>query len=120
MSVAAQGSSAKTAEIEMAPGAIGGAIAIPDYMLYEVVDGQLMEKAVGARESEIASLLIGFLAPFLRAHRLGKAVAETLFRIDKIKDLQRRPDVAFVSAALAVRAPRTRHVGLGRCPGSGG
>ena len=35
-------------------------------MLYEVVDGEIKEKIVGVRESEIASLLIGFLFTFLR------------------------------------------------------
>ena len=110
MSLTAGGSSSKTAAIEMTPGAISGAIAIPDDMLYEVVDGQLTEKTLDVRESEIASLLIGLLAPFLRAHRLGKAVAETPFRVDSLNDLQRRPDVAFFSAAcwpFERRAPDT-------------
>jgi Uma2 family endonuclease len=65
--------------------------------LYEVVDGEIKEKIVGVEESEIASLLYGFLFMFLRQHRLGKALIEVLFRIDQGKDQQRRPDVAFVS-----------------------
>ena len=44
---------------------------IPDDLLYEVVDGQIVEKRMSARETEIASLLVGFLTPFLRMHRLG-------------------------------------------------
>jgi Uma2 family endonuclease len=70
---------------------------IPDDLLYEVVDGRIVEKRMSARETEIASLLVEFLAPFLRMHRLGKAVAEMLFRINSETDLRRRPDVAFVS-----------------------
>jgi Uma2 family endonuclease len=70
---------------------------VPDDMLYELVEGQLQEKNVGIPESEIATLLIEFLAPFLRSHRLGKLFGEAIFRIDQQKDLQRRPDVAYVS-----------------------
>jgi Uma2 family endonuclease len=72
---------------------------IPDHMLYEVVGGKLVEKIVGAREIEIAALLIEFLAPFVRVHRLGKILGEMIFRIDQANDLQRRPDVAFVAHA---------------------
>jgi Uma2 family endonuclease len=72
---------------------------LPEDMLFEVVDGQIKEKIVGVHECEIATLLIGFLAPFLRSKRLGKVCGETIFRIDQPRDLQRRPDVAFVSHA---------------------
>jgi Uma2 family endonuclease len=74
-------------------------------MLHEVVNGQIVEKTMGAFETEIASILAGFLAPFVRANRLGKVLIEMLFRIDPGTDLQRRPDVAFVSHA---RWPRDR------------
>ena len=74
-------------------------IVVPDDMLYEVVDGQIKEKIMGVQECAIATLLIEFLAPFLRANRLGRLFGETMFRIDQAKDLQRRPDVAFVSRA---------------------
>ncbi len=97
MSVGTEGSSTKTAGVEMATGEIAGVITVPDDMLYEVVDGQLTEKAGGARESEIASLVHGFLFMFLRQHKLGRALSEAVFRIDAARDLQRRPDVAFVS-----------------------
>jgi len=70
---------------------------VPDDTLYEVVDGQIKEKTVGVQESEIATLLIEFLAPFVRLHQLGKILSETIFLIDRLKGLQRRPDVAFVS-----------------------
>jgi Uma2 family endonuclease len=70
---------------------------VPGDILYEVVDGQIREKTVGVQETEIASLLFGFLFTFLRQNRLGRVLSETIFRIDVAKDLQRRPDVAFVS-----------------------
>jgi Uma2 family endonuclease len=72
---------------------------IPDDMLYEVVDGKIVEKIVGVYELEIATFLIECLGPFVRAHRLGRVLGEMIFRIDQAKDLQRRPDVAFVSHA---------------------
>jgi Uma2 family endonuclease len=80
---------------------------IPDDMLYEVVDGQVVEKTMSARETEIASILVGLLTPYLRTNRLGKVVGEMLFRINPENDLRRRPDVAFVSHA---RWPFNRRV----------
>jgi Uma2 family endonuclease len=74
-------------------------ITIPDDMLYEVVGGKLVEKILGARELEIATILVGFVAPFVRDHRLGRVLGEMIFRIDQVNDLQRRPDVSFVSHA---------------------
>jgi Uma2 family endonuclease len=99
MSVASAGSSTESTATAITPEPIAAASLVPDDMLYEVVDGQIKEKVVGAREIEIATLLIEFLAPFVRAHRLGKVLGEMIFRINIIKDLQRRPDVAFVSSA---------------------
>ena len=76
-------------------------------MLFEVVDGQVVEKTMGAFETGIASLLVEILGPFARANRLGRFFNEMLFRIDIGQDLQRRPDVAFVSHA---RWPYNRRV----------
>jgi Uma2 family endonuclease len=66
-------------------------------MLYEVVDGQIVEKTLGTRAANIATLLTGLLVPFVRAHRLGRVMTESLFRLDPAAKLERRPDVAFVS-----------------------
>ncbi len=74
-------------------------VRIPDDMLYEVVDGKVVEKEMGASEVEIAGILGQYLGVFARTQRLGRALIECIFRIDKAKDLQRRPDVAFVSHA---------------------
>jgi Uma2 family endonuclease len=66
--------------------------------LYEVVNGRVVEKTpMGAYEGELASLLLEYLAPFIRTHQLGKVVVEVLFQLDPATNLQRRPDVAFVS-----------------------
>jgi Uma2 family endonuclease len=72
---------------------------IPDDMLYEVVDGQIVEKEMGARDVEIAGILFQNLGVFAQTNRLGRALMEFVFRIDEVRDLQRRPDVAFVSHA---------------------
>src|SRR5262245_30370241 len=47
--------------------------------LCELVDGILVEKAVGFRESVLAAVLIGFLRAFLSAHRTGTSPG-TAFR----------------------------------------
>jgi Uma2 family endonuclease len=70
---------------------------IPDDILHEVVDGEVVEKPVGSTEVEIANILNGRLRIFARTRRLGRGLMEMIFRIDAAKDLQRRPDVAFVS-----------------------
>jgi Uma2 family endonuclease len=72
---------------------------LPDDMLYEVVDGQVVLKTVGAKETEIASILDQFLGSFAKLNRLGPALIEMLYRIDQATDLRRRPDVSFVSDA---------------------
>jgi Uma2 family endonuclease len=72
---------------------------IRDDMLYEVVNGTVVEKNVGASQVEIAVILVQYLGMFVRTHRLGRVVMEMIFRIDPGSDLQRRPDVAFISHA---------------------
>lgn len=71
---------------------------LPD--LYEVVNNQIEDKSLmSTRSEEIGSDLVQLLGGFVRPNRLGKVLCEALFRIDQKKNLQRRPDVAFVSAA---------------------
>lgn len=66
--------------------------------LYEVVNGQHVELLpMGALECWIAGRLLVVLEPFCDAHDLGMAFVETLFLLTGNGDLQRRPDVAFVS-----------------------
>ena len=54
---------------------------------------------MGAYESELAFSLAFAIEQVVNALRLGKVVVEMLFRIDIARDLKRRPDLAFVSAA---------------------
>ncbi len=78
---------------------------------YEVVDGQVLENPpMGAEETELAGLFAELMAPFARASRLGRVIPETLFLIDRARNLKRRPDVAFVSDSrwpLRRRVPQT-------------
>ena len=77
-------------------------------MLYEVVNGQIVESfPMGAFEVNVASLIHAVLAPFAAQHRLGRAVMEMLFVLNAVAGLRRRPDVAFVSYE---RWPRNRRV----------
>jgi len=75
-----------------------------DEPLYEVIDGQRMKLYRGAYESILASFLMECLSPFVRQHKLGRAVVEVLFDLP-LTGRQRRPDVAFVSYE---RWPRDR------------
>ena len=64
--------------------------------LVELVDGTLVEKAMGNRESELAVVLIAVLAPFVYQRKLGKVYgADFMARMEK-KNI-RVPDVAFVA-----------------------
>ena len=65
--------------------------------LYEVVDGQVVEKLMGAYEVWVASRLIRLLNTSNVANELGQVVSELLFVIDRTRDLKRRPDLAFIS-----------------------
>ncbi|HJT76993.1 MAG TPA: Uma2 family endonuclease [Gemmataceae bacterium] len=76
--------------------------------LYEVVNGQRVElPPMGAYETDLASVLTQLLGAFARAQNRGRVEAEMLFLIDQAAELQRRPDVAFVSYE---RWPRNRRV----------
>lgn len=71
----------------------------PSDMLYEVINGEIVEKIVGSKQAEIASILDQILGAFVRVNRSGRVIAENVFRINPQKNLQRRPDLAFVSDA---------------------
>jgi len=74
---------------------------------YEVVNGSRVELLPpSASETVLASNLQG--AMWQVAHWVGHVVMKTLFLIDPADDLERRPDVAFVSyARWARRRPIT-------------
>src|SRR5262249_33544797 len=64
--------------------------------LYELIDGVLVEKAVGLRESYLASVLIAILWNFVRPRNLGIVTGEAgMMRL--ALGLVRIPDVAFIS-----------------------
>src|SRR5215468_2882678 len=85
----------------------GTVLAPIDDLLYEVVDGQVVELVpMGAYEIRIATVLTMYLETFARQHRLGRAVQEMLFDLTAVQR-KRRPDVAFVSYE---RWPRQRRV----------
>ncbi|ETW94893.1 MAG: hypothetical protein ETSY2_48975, partial [Candidatus Entotheonella gemina] len=64
--------------------------------LYELVDGVLVEKAMGFRESLLAAALIVVLDGFVRQRNLGLVTApDGMIRL--AAGLVRIPDVAFIS-----------------------
>jgi Uma2 family endonuclease len=90
------------------PASLPGALVGANDVLYEVVNGQRVElPPMGAFQTGIASVLVAYLWHFGHEHKLGRAVAEMLFLLDARSDLQRRPDVAFVSYR---RWPQSRRI----------
>src|SRR5438067_724974 len=68
----------------------------PRKRLCELVDGVLVEKPMGARESLLASLLIQLIGPFARENKLGQVLGEGgMLRL--FPGLVRIPDVSFIS-----------------------
>jgi Uma2 family endonuclease len=64
--------------------------------LCELVDGVLLEKAMGADESEIGLWLGRWIFPYLQEHHLGKLLgADALLKL--MPGLLRAPDVSFIS-----------------------
>lgn len=64
--------------------------------LYELVDGVLVEKIMGFRESLIAAAILEFLRTFARTHDLGLiAGADGMMRL--APGLVRIPDVSFIA-----------------------
>jgi Uma2 family endonuclease len=71
---------------------------VDDVERYEVIDGIRVEREpMGAFETVLASWLCFLLNSFAIGKKLGLAVNETLFVLHASRNLQRRPDVAFVS-----------------------
>ncbi len=68
---------------------------LPEDALYEVIDGQVVEKAMGAASLEVASILQIHLGSFVSQADLGRAIVELVIRIDR--KTQYRPDVSFIS-----------------------
>jgi Uma2 family endonuclease len=72
------------------------AIGLVDDRLYELVDGTLVEKAVGYRESLLTVVLISLIRTFVKTRKLGLVTGpDGMLRL--FPGLIRGPDVAFVS-----------------------
>jgi Uma2 family endonuclease len=79
--------------------------------LYEVIDGRIVEKMMGAYECWLASVMFGVMDPYIKANPIGRVVQEMIFDLRPHVDRERRPDVAFVSFerwARDRRIPRER------------
>jgi Uma2 family endonuclease len=69
-----------------------------DIERYEIIDGVRVEREpMGAFETVLASWLCYLMNGFAAGKKLGLAVSEVLFVLNAARNLQRRPDVAFVS-----------------------
>lgn len=70
-----------------------------DPPLYEVVNGREVElPPMGIPANWITSRLQVRLGLYAEERKLGQVIAETLFILDRTRNLRRRPDLAFVSA----------------------
>jgi Uma2 family endonuclease len=67
--------------------------------LYEVVNGQVVEKTVSAKSTYFTTELQYFLGNYVREKRLGKVFGEMLFAMPDRFEHDRRPDLMYVSAA---------------------
>jgi Uma2 family endonuclease len=64
--------------------------------LFELIDGTLVEKAMGWKESELAIIVATLLRNFVQAHRLGKVFgSDGMLRLEP--EQIRIPDVAYIS-----------------------
>jgi Uma2 family endonuclease len=71
-----------------------------DIERYEVVDGVRVEREpMGAFETVLASWLCYLMNSFAAGKKLGLAANEVLFVLNAARNLNRRPDVVFVSYA---------------------
>jgi Uma2 family endonuclease len=79
--------------------------------LFELVDGQLVEKPLGFLSGRTATLLAKRLGNFLDQQALGEICSETTFQCFPLKPAQvRRPDLAFIAAARVRAVPNEGHV----------
>jgi Uma2 family endonuclease len=77
-------------------------------VLYEIVDNEFRELPPrSAREIHLASTLFRMLSNFAWNHELGHVESEMLFLLNPLKNLQRRPDLAFVTFE---RWPRNQRI----------
>jgi Uma2 family endonuclease len=71
---------------------------LPSDMLFEEVEGQRVElPPMGIFAEMISSRLFGLLFGLVEGRNLGCLTVESLFVLDAVGGLKRRPDIAFVS-----------------------
>jgi len=84
--------------------------------LYELVDGTLIEKPMGAEESELALDLVILLGSFVKEHQLGRLFGEAA-GVRLLPGLIRVPDIGFYRAGrLPSRGKLTRNGILEHAP----
>jgi Uma2 family endonuclease len=76
---------------------IVAALSHPD-ALWEIEYGRVVEKTVSAFAIWIANKLTSMLDAEARRLNLGQAITEMVFILDRVRNLRRRPDSAFVSS----------------------
>ena len=82
-------------------------------LLYELVDGQLVEKKMSSLASETAGIVTAELRVFLKKSRGGKVYPEQTFQcFPHDPELIRRPDVAFVSCDRVGGVPKEGQIGI--------
>lgn len=79
--------------------------------LYELVDGQLVEKKMSAPASEAGIIISSRLFEFVRQRRLGSVYSElTLQCFPNDPGMVRRPDIAFIASDRLKSVPQEGHV----------
>ena len=86
-----------TADLLEAEEAEDEVLQIPSDMLWEFVDGQLVEKQVGSRQGQLANRIHNAIHAFVESRELGLSLVEMVFDLTEQTGHKRRPDVAFVS-----------------------
>jgi len=81
----------------ISPDEIRAALSHPD-ALWEIDYGKVVEKPVSALAIWIANRLLVALSQEIERLKLGHAVVEMVFILDRARNLKLRPDFAFVSA----------------------
>ena len=79
--------------------------------LYEVIDGRVVEKQMGAHEAWLTKVIYDLLNPYVKANSFGCVVQEMIFNLRPTVNRERRPDVAFISFERWARnrpVPQTR------------
>jgi Uma2 family endonuclease len=79
--------------------------------LYEVIDGRVVEKQIGAYECWLVGVVFELLNRHVKDNSLGRAVPEMIFDFRPVIKRERRPDVAFISFDRWARnrpVPQTR------------